>query len=125
MPGQQRTAGHFVNLTRSRPQSVEPLTGLSGSTTCSKEYKHPYVHLVHPGHTTCVCVQARQALTAALKIWWDNAPDWQPALLPAIFVGAKAAALDRMADTIKVLWSLTLLLLLLLLPQMLNGMLLC
>lgn len=62
-------------------------------------------------------MQARQALTAALKIWWDNAPDWQPALLPAIFVGAKAAALDRMADTIKVFPSskMTLLLLWLLL----------
>lgn len=45
-------------------------------------------------------MQARQALTGALKIWWDQSqlhskekiPDWQPALLPAMFVGAKAAA---------------------------------
>lgn len=53
-------------------------------------------------HVCYFPLQARQALTGALKIWWDNAPDWQPALLPAIFVGAKAAAMDRMADTIKV-----------------------
>ena len=52
------------------------------------------------------CMQARQALTGALKIWWDqsqlhrlnNDPDWQPALLPSIFVGAKAAAMDRNVD---------------------------
>ncbi|KAL3150414.1 hypothetical protein ABBQ32_000252 [Trebouxia sp. C0010 RCD-2024] len=52
------------------------------------------------GPETQQVLQARQALTGALKIWWDqsqlhskdNIPDWQPALLPAMFVGAKAAA---------------------------------
>lgn len=56
------------------------------------------------------CMQARQALTGALKIWWDqsqlhsvnNAPDWQPALLPAMFVGAKAAAMESSAGPIQV-----------------------
>lgn len=59
---------------------------------------------------TCACMQARQALTGALKIWWDqsqlhsvnNAPDWQPALLPAMFVGAKAAAMESSAGPIQV-----------------------
>lgn len=56
-------------------------------------------------------VQARQALTGALKIWWDqsqlhsvnNVPDWQPSLLPAMFVGAKAAAMESNAGPIQVL----------------------
>ena len=58
----------------------------------------------------CARMQARQALTGALKIWWDqsqlhtvnNAPDWQPALLPAMFVGAKAAAMESSAGPIQV-----------------------
>jgi hypothetical protein len=57
------------------------------------------------------CTQARQALTGALKIWWDqsqknkhnNEPDWQPALLPSVFAGAKAAAMTRNVDPNQVL----------------------
>ena len=56
-------------------------------------------------------VQARQALTGALKVWWDqsqlhsvnNVPDWQPALLPAMFVGAKAAAMESNAGPVQVM----------------------
>lgn len=74
----------------------------------------------------CVCMQARQALTGALKIWWDQSqlktkdktPDWQPALLPAMFVGAKAAAaaMESSARPIQVSPSLSLILLVLLHP---------
>ena len=57
------------------------------------------------------CTQARQALTGALKTWWDqsqknkhnNKPDWQPALLPSVFAGAKAAAMTRNVDPNQVL----------------------
>jgi len=45
-------------------------------------------------------------LAGALKIWWDqsqersknNEPDWKPALLPSIFFGAKAAAMNINVD---------------------------
>ncbi|KAL0034398.1 hypothetical protein WJX79_000220 [Trebouxia sp. C0005] len=59
------------------------------------------------GSETQQVLQARQALTGALKIWWDQTqkkqhnkdePDWQPALLPSVFVGAKAAAMTRNVD---------------------------
>ncbi|KAL0053110.1 hypothetical protein WJX82_000994 [Trebouxia sp. C0006] len=58
------------------------------------------------GPETQQVLQARQALTGALKIWWDqsqknkhnNEPDWQPALLPSVFAGAKAAAMTRNVD---------------------------
>ena len=61
-------------------------------------------YLVHVPDSlkVCGCVQARQALTGALKIWWDqshsSAPDWHPALLPSIFLGAKAAAMNSNID---------------------------
>ena len=82
------------------------------------------VALYHPRSTVCcsacaiqhqhgmlTCTQARQALTGALKIWWDqsqknkhnNEPDWQPALLPSVFAGAKAAAMTRNVDPNQVL----------------------
>ena len=69
------------------------------------------VHYNINKHGMLTCTQARQALTGALKIWWDqsqknkhnNEPDWQPALLPSVFAGAKAAAMTRNVDPNQVL----------------------